>query len=125
MTSSQRINLFLRLVLKIVALAAMAYWSWNQNFELVPQLVRSISIVIFALLVWGVFTVTNDPFNSSKTIVPVNGVFRLLVELAFFFFAVFCIYNTGYERWSWIYSNLVLLHLAFSHQRIMKILKGK
>jgi hypothetical protein len=101
----------------------MAYWSWNLSFEILPPVARAIIVVVLALLVWGVFTVENDPFRTSKPVVAVNGFVKLALELAYFGFAIYCLYSLGFDRWSWIFSNLVLLHLAFSYQRIMKILK--
>lgn len=123
MASSQKINLFLRLILKISTIAAMGFWGWNTSFELIPPIAVTISIVVLALLAWGIFTTKDDPFRSSKPVIEINGVFRLIFELVYFGFGVYCLYSVGLDRLSWIMSNLILLHLAFSHQRIIKLLK--
>ncbi|MEX0812674.1 MAG: YrdB family protein [Chitinophagales bacterium] len=122
--SAQQFNLYLRLILKILALFAMAYWAWQVDVEYIPAVLRVFTVLIIALIVWGAFTVSYDPFKTAKPVFSIGGVARIFIELFYFGFAIFCLYDSGLFRWSWVYSNLVLLHFAFSHQRMATLLKG-
>ena len=81
------INLAVRLLLEFAALAAMAYWGWRQA-DGVLRFVLAIGIPLVAAALWGTFAVPDDPSRSGKAPVPVSGIVRLALELAFFAFAV-------------------------------------
>lgn len=116
-------NFFLRQILVILALSAMLYWLWQFGFSYPVKIVYAAAILILTFLIWIVIGNRKDPYKSAKPILKVSGGLKLSAELAFFAFSIYCLFQLGLTRWSWIFSNVLLLHYAFSHQRIASLLK--
>lgn len=120
-----KFNSYLRTFLKLAALFAMAYWAriLVVKYSIFLNFLIVFAILLFALIIWSGFGVKQDPFRSVKPLIPVSGVIRIAIELFYFGFAIYCLYAAGLYRLTWIYSNLVILHFAFSHRRIAILLK--
>jgi hypothetical protein len=56
-----------------------------------------ILIPLLAATAWGVFNVKGDPSRSGKAPVPVPGIVRLLLELAFFGSATLALFQSRPE----------------------------
>jgi hypothetical protein len=63
-----------------------------------------------AAIFWNVFAVQDDPSRSGKTPVPTPGTLCLLLELAIFAFASWCLYDSGLPALSYILGVLVAVH---------------
>ena len=121
---SHPINLAVRFLLEIVGLIAIGYWGWQQ-VEGVGALVLTIGLPILAAILWGTFAVPNDPSRSGKAPVPVPGWLRLLLELAFFGFAVWSLYDVGESTVGLVLAVIVLIHYTLSYDRLLWLVKQK
>jgi hypothetical protein len=75
------------------------------------------------MAIWGIFAVKNDPSRSGKTVVSIPGWLRLLLELAIFFFGVFCIWELGYENSAMVFGTLVVIHNLMFWERNSWLIK--
>ena len=119
---SHPINLAIRFILELGAISAAGVWAWKlSNGSLKYLLVIAVPLILMVL--WGVFAVPDDPSRSGNAPVPTPGVIRLILELLIFGFGVWCLNQTGYDRLSWIFGILVILHYLSSYDRILWLLK--
>lgn len=117
------INLVFRFILELCALAALAYWGWTQHSGLL-RYVLAIGLPLVAAVLWGTLAVPGDRSRSGKAPVPVPGVIRLLLELAFFAAATLCLYGAGQTTLAWILGAAVVLHYVLSYDRIAWLLQS-
>lgn len=115
------INLALRFILEIAALIALGYWGWMAN-EGVLRYALAISLPIAAAVLWATFRVTGEA-GADQPIFAVPGVVRLLMEVAFFSFAVWGLYQAGAASTAWILGGIVLVHYLISYDRIWWLLQ--
>ncbi len=115
---SHPLNLTIRFLLELSALAAAGIWGWNQNDGWIRFLI-SFGIPIVLAAVWGIFAVPNDPSRSGNAPIDVPGVVRLAIELAIFAFATWALQDLGYLRTTWIFGIIVAIHYIISYDRIM------
>jgi hypothetical protein len=119
---SNPVNLAVRFLLEIAGLAALAWWGWNQG-DGILRYVLALGIPILAAVLWGTFAVPDDPSRSGKAPVPVPGIVRLLLELAFFTAATWALFASGLATLAWIYGGIVLVHYAVSYDRILWLVR--
>ncbi len=114
---SHPLNLALRFLLEILALMSIGMWS----YRLVSNGWKYILAALIPILVaaaWGVFNVPGDPSRSGAAPVIVPGLIRLLLELAIFGFAVWCLLQSETPRLAWILGGVVILHYVISYDRV-------
>jgi hypothetical protein len=116
------LNLALRFLLELSALAALGVWGWRSGDGLHRWLLMLV-VPALAAVIWGVFAVPGDPSRSGKAPVPVPGAIRLALELVFFVTAISALFQVGAPQLGWAMSVLVLLHHALSYNRILWLLK--
>ena len=121
---SHPINLGLRFLLEMLALAIYAYWGWNA-IDGALGYVFAIGLPLIAAVIWGTFAVLDDPSRSGKAPVPVAGIVRLMVELAFFAVAAYALFFTGNEQLAWIFAGVIVIHYVISYDRIAWLLAQK
>ena len=80
---------------------------------------------LLAAIIWGTFTVPNDPSRSGSAPVAVRGIIRLLIELGFFFAAFWALLEMGYATTGWFFAIIVIIHYAISYDRIIWLLSKK
>ena len=119
---SHPINLAVRFLLEIAALLAIGFWGWRQSESLL-RFILALGLPAIAAILWGVFAVPDDPSRSGRAPVPTPGILRLLLELAFFAFATWTLYDTGATVLSWIMGIAVLIHYALSYDRLWWLVK--
>ena len=123
--SQNPINLAVRFILELAALAALAYWGWTQHTGVLRYLL-TVSLLVLGAVLWGVFAVPGDRSRSGDAPVPVPGILRLLLELLLFGFAAWCLYDAGLVLLANIFGIVVLVHYIISYDRIIWLLrKGK
>ena len=123
--SQNPINLAVRFILELAALAALAYWGWTQHTGVLRYLL-TVGLPVLGAVLWGVFAVPGDRSRSGDAPVPVPGILRLLLELLLFGFAAWCLYNAGLVLLANIFGIVVLVHYIISYDRIIWLLrKGK
>ena len=116
--SQNPINLALRFILELCALAAMAYWGTKQAAPPYGWAIAGL-VVLTAAAVWGTFRVPGDP---GKAPVAVNGKIRLLIEFCFFGFASWGLFDAGASQTGWIFLVVTTLHYALSYDRVFRFL---
>ena len=118
---SHPINLLFRFLLELMALFIMALWGWRQSQGLTAFLL-ALTLPILLAVIWGVFAVPDDPSRSGKAPIATPGIIRLLIELGFFIFSTWALYNMGYTIMIIGFGLSVGLHYAISYDRIMWLL---
>lgn len=113
------LNLALRFLLELLALAALAYWGWTQHTGL-WRLVLAVGAPLAAATLWGIFRVHGDPKEAP---VAVPGWVRLLLEAAFFASATWALFAAGQSILGWIFAIVVVVHYAISYDRIGWLLR--
>ena len=117
--SAHPLNLALRFLLELAALAAYAYWGWTAH-EGIQRHLLGIGLPLLAAVLWGTFRVPNDPGNAP---VPIPGPLRLLLEAAFFAGAVGLL-ATVRSTPALVLGVLLVLHYAASYDRVLWLLRG-
>lgn len=119
--SSHPVNLTVRFVLELAALAIIGYWGWQKG-EGWLRFLFAIGIPLFFAVIWGVFRIPNDPGPAT---VAVPGIIRLIIELIFFLFAVWALKDTQHSLLAWIFGGIALLHYLSSYDRLIWMLHQK
>ena len=111
------INLAVRFLLELVALISFATWGWKQTDGWF-RFVLALAIPIISASIWGTFAVPNDPSRSGAAPIAISGILRLILELLFFAFAVWCVKDIDLVKTSIIYGFIILIHYILSYDRI-------
>ena len=111
------INLALRFLLELVALFTMGWWGWGQRGDS-WRVVLAAAIPMVAATLWGVLAVPGDRSRSGSAPVPIPGVLRLVLELAFFASAVWSLYGLGFSRSAALFGTIVVVHYLLSFDRV-------
>lgn len=117
--SAHPLNLALRFLLELAALAAVGVWGWQRGDGLL-RFVLGLGLPIVVAAVWGTFRVPNDP-GAAPVAVP--GIVRLAFELLFFSFATWALFDVGAMLPGSILGLAVLIHYVTSYDRILWMLK--
>jgi hypothetical protein len=113
------INLALRFFLELAALYFIGYWGWTQHAGVLRYLL-AIGLPLLAAVIWGVFRVPGD---GGAPRVRVPGIVRLLIEVVFFGFAIWGLFDAGGTTAGWIFGGITLFHYLISYDRIAWLLK--
>ena len=119
---SNPINLAVRFILEMAGMVALGWWGWNQG-EGILRFMLALGIPFLAAVLWGTFAVPDDPSRSGEARVPVPGIVRLMLELAFFGLATWSLFATGLTTLGWIYGIAVLIHYVISYDRVMWLVR--
>ena len=114
---SHPVNLGIRLLLELCALAAAGYWGWVRHRGAL-RIVAVIGVPLILAVLWGTFAVPDDPSRSGRAPVPVPGLVRLVLELAVFGFAAWALYSAGHPTLSLVLVGVVVIHYAVSYDRV-------
>jgi len=119
----------LRFSLELASLVSIGHFGWTivapvpPTFSTWAQPVVAVTLPLAAATVWGVFNVPNDPSRSGAAPVPVSGKTRVLVELGFFGWG-------GYSLWQWnpivayVYTGAAVMHYVSYYKRIQWLWKN-
>ena len=113
--SSHPVNLALRFMLELAALAAFGIWGWQKG-EGWLRFLLAVGIPILAATLWATFRIPGDPGPAP---VAIPGLLRLAFELALFGFAVWALQDVKLTSLSWILGIVVVLHYLTSYDRII------
>ncbi len=103
------------------ALASAGLWAWKQ-FDGWLGSFLAIGIPIILGVIWGTFAVPDDPSRSGAAPIATPGIIRLAIELGFFAFAAWSLYEMAYHKTSIAFGLIVVLHYLISYDRIMWLL---
>jgi hypothetical protein len=121
--SQNPVNLAVRFMLELAALAALAYWGWVQHTGILRFLL-ALGLPLLAATLWAVFAVPGDRSRSGGAPVPVPGIVRLLLELLLFGAAAWCLYDADRVILANIFGLIVLIHYVISYDRIIWLLRN-
>ena len=113
------VNLALRFFLELAALYFIGYWGWTQH-DGIFRYILAIGLPLLAASIWGVFRVPGD---GGAPRVRVPGVIRLLIEVVFFGFATWGLFDVGATTAGWVFGGVTLFHYLISYDRIGWLLK--
>ncbi|MEC2058526.1 YrdB family protein [Bacillus stercoris] len=114
-------NLLLRFILEIAALISIGVFAWI-SFDGYFKYVLTLVLPIAVMIVWSVFAVPQDPSRSGQTVIAVNGVTRLVIEILIFAMAVVALYFSHLKPVGIIFLCLIILHYIISAERIKWLL---
>jgi hypothetical protein len=118
---SHPLNLAIRFLLEVTALAGAGMWGWKQSDSWFRFIMASVIPLLLAT-VWGLFAVPDDPSRSGKAPITIPGLVRLILELAIFGFSTWSLYDLGYIPFSITFGVVVVTHYAISYDRIIWLL---
>ncbi len=93
-TSIKSVNLALRFLLELCALAALAYWGSHTGTGLIAKIGLGIGTPLVAAVIWGIFV-------ASKASVTVPEPWHLILELLVFGSAVAGLVAAGRPTLGW------------------------
>ncbi len=114
---SHPVNLAVRFLLELCALAVAGYWGWAV-YKGRWRLLLALGLPLLLAILWGTFAVPDDPSRSGQAPVPVPGILRLILELAVFAFAAWALYTVGRPALGVILAAVVVAHYVASYDRI-------
>jgi len=120
--SSNPYNLVLRLLIEFYGYITFGF----AGFFMTESLFRWPLAVIFPVtagFLWGTFYVEDDPAGIGKAVIKISGIQRLLLEFAFYAVTVFLSFVFVNNLASFIYIYLIIVHNAFSWDRISWMIK--
>lgn len=110
-------NLAVRFLLEVSALLILGLWSWHRRDDGFRILV-ALSVPLLGAVLWGTFAVPNDPTRSGSAPVPIPGMLRLALELGYFAFATWALYDLKLAKLTAIFGTAVVLRYLLSYDRI-------
>lgn len=116
--SAHPLNLLIRFLLEIMALASVGLWGWKQSDGWLQWLL-AIGIPLVLAALWGTFAVVDDPSRSGAAPVVTPGIIRLMLELMIFAFSIWCLYDLDLSKASLSLMILVIVHYIISYDRVM------
>jgi hypothetical protein len=119
---SHPINLMVRFLLELCALAASGYWGWATHKGALRYLL-ALGLPLLLAILWGTLAVPDDPSRSGRAPVPMPGIVRLVLELAVFAFAAWALYDAGRPALGLILSAVVVAHYIVSYDRIVWLVR--
>lgn len=120
--NSHPINLAVRFLLELAALAAYGYWGWQVGSG-PTRFLLALGLPVLAALLWGLFAVPGDQVRSGKAPVLVPGIARLALEIAIFAGAVLALYAAGAHVAAFIFGAILLVQHLASYDRIVWLIR--
>ena len=117
------INLAVRFLLELGALAAFSIYGWRLTDHGVLRVGLAVLLPAIAASIWGVFAVPGDPSRSGSAPVPIPGAARLILELVFFAAAAWVLSGRS-AAWAAALAGVAATHYALSLERIVWLVRG-
>lgn len=122
--TSNPYNLVLRLLIEVYGYIVFGF----AGFFLSSGMIRwplALLLPVAAGFFWGTFYVEKDPAGIGKAIVKVSGLQRLIIEFLFYALTVTLSFIFVNTLVTFIYIYLIIIHNAFSYDRITWLLKKR
>lgn len=113
------LNLTLRFVLELAALAVVTLWTYRhfgQGIRLIMAIVAPLAVSV----TWAVFRVESDPGPAP---VAIPGWSRLFLEALLFGLCLWMLHQMGYRLLFILIMALLLTHYLISYDRVSKLLQ--
>lgn len=115
-------NLALRFALELAALGALGWWGSTLT-DAWWRWVAAFVVVAGAAWVWGTFAVPGDPSRGSDGVVVVSGAVRLALELVVLGGGALALRAVGRPSLYLAFVLLLVVHYAWSYERLGWLLK--
>ena len=83
----------------------------------------SMGLPLIAAIIWGTFSVPDDPSRSGNAIVQIPGIVRLSLELAFFISVIGALIAIDSTNLAWVYGGVALIHHFVSGDRLLWLIR--
>lgn len=120
---SHPINLGIRFILELCALASVGIWGWKQSDGWL-KFILALGIPVLLAVIWGAFAVPDDPSRSGNAPIVTSGIIRLVLELGIFTFAIWSLYDIGFIKTSLVFGIIVAIHYLLSYDRIIWLISN-
>ena len=117
--SNNPVNLALRFILELVAIASIGYWGWHA-YDGTWQIVMGLGLPLLAAVIWGTFRVPNDPGHAP---VQVPGFIRLVLELLILYAGAWALHIVGHSTAGLLDFTMISLHYVVSYDRVIWLLQ--
>ena len=97
------INIALRFILEVCALAFLAYWGFQSGQGILMKFVMGIGSPLLIAIIWGVF-------GSPAAPIPAKGFQRILLEILIFGLATLALYSSGNVTLAIIFAIIVIVN---------------
>jgi hypothetical protein len=114
------INLALRFLLELAALAAVGYWGWTSFPDVGSRLLAGIGLPLLLAALWGIFRVPGD---GGPPVIAIPGWLRLILEGLVFGLAVALLADAGHGRLALLFLAVVLVNYTIDYRRVLSILR--
>ena len=121
--STNPVNLAVRFILEMIALAIFGYCGWTMGSGFL-RYVWALLLPVAGAGLWGTFRVPGDASHSGDAPVQVPGWVRLGLELAIFTAATWALVSLEKTNLAIIYGAVVSLHYSLSWDRILWLLRS-
>ena len=119
--SQNPLNLAFRFFLELAVLLVMGVWGWRSGDGWMRCLL-ALGLPLVMATLWGVFRIPNDPGPAP---VAVPGLLRLALELAYFGFATWALFDIGAVTAGWVFGLAVAVHYLISYDRVGRMIRQK
>jgi hypothetical protein len=120
--SQNPLNLAVRFMLESAALIAIGYGGWHVGEGFLRYLL-AIGLPLLIAYLWGAFRTPNEPHHPTHPTLAVPGWGRLLVEAVTFGGGAWGLFSAGATTTGWLFTIIVIVHYAFSYDRIIWLLR--
>ncbi|MBS4204142.1 YrdB family protein [Bacillus sp. FJAT-49754] len=96
-------NLFLRFLLELCALAVYGYWGFKTGNTGITKGILGIGTPLVIAIIWGLF-------GSPKATIPLSAPLHLLLEIFVFLIPVVLLFLLGTVGSAWIFGCIVILN---------------
>ncbi|OLO27659.1 hypothetical protein BTR23_19510 [Alkalihalophilus pseudofirmus] len=107
MYTLQIVNLGARFLLEICALGVIAFLGWKMGSGFFSKITLSVSFTLIVMVIWGIFGSPKAPF-------PLNGGYRMLLELGIFGIAVVGLYVSGKPLLAILFASVIIVNRLLS-----------
>ncbi len=118
----QALNMGLRFVLELIALAAIGYGGWHLGEGPFLSWGLAVGLVVVAAFCWGAFRVSGD---GGPPLVETPPQLRLLLEAIVFGGAVGLLALAGQSVLALILGVVIVIHYAIGYQRTLAFVAGR
>src|SRR4051794_24740295 len=115
--NAHSLNLVVRFLLEIAALAILWTWGWYSRTDEL-RFVVAVSVPMLCAVGGGLFGVGHAPTRSGRPPVPVRGVVRLARELGFFAPPAAPLALPGFVGPAITFGAAVAIHYLLSYDRV-------
>ena len=119
--TAQALNLALRFVLEVCALAALGFWGWSQT-DAPWRYVLILGVPALAAIAWGTFAVSRRPKSIREGARPRVWGRTPRNRARFLGFACWALYDADTKVSSLTLAAVVVIHYAFSYERVRWLL---